>query len=64
MKILKFLLLTLTIVILAACGDDSSDTSITTSASGDEKVYTLKVAHSSAATDDRLESSLQEFKNR
>lgn len=62
MRLLKFLLLTLTIVILAACGDDSSNESITTSATGDEKVYKLKVAHSSAATDDRLENSLQEFK--
>lgn len=59
MKKLKLLLLTLGIIILAACGDEG--TSIETSASG-EQVYKLKVAHSSAATDDRLENSLQEFK--
>lgn len=43
------------LITLTAC-TSSSETN------ADEQTYTLKIAHSSAATDDRLENSLQVFK--
>ena len=60
-KLSFLLLLTLSIIILAACGNDSGS-STSSGTGGDGQVYKLKVAHSSAALDDRLENSLQEFK--
>ncbi|WP_167578724.1 DctP family TRAP transporter solute-binding subunit [Jeotgalibacillus proteolyticus] len=61
MKALKFFLATLLLLFLAAC-NSSSNGSEGSASVNDGDVYTLKVAHSSAATDDRLENSLQEFK--
>lgn len=53
-KQFKFLALLIAIMLLAACGNGE--------ASSGEKEYKLRIAHSSAATNDRLENSLQEFK--
>ncbi|BAQ09342.1 TRAP-type C4-dicarboxylate transport system, periplasmic component [Bacillus sp. OxB-1] len=61
MKRLNIFLLLVVAVILAACGSDK-EAEGSGSNSGSDKVYKLKVAHSSAATNDRLENSLQEFK--
>lgn len=55
MKTFKLLFLSLFALVLVACNGEGA-------ASEDGDVYTLKVAHSSAATNDRLENSLQEFK--
>jgi len=44
-------------MVLAACGEDESG-----EAASAEKVYKIRLAHSSPATDDRLEESLQKFK--
>lgn len=44
-------------IVLAACGTSSGEGN-----SDADETYTVRVAHSSAATDDRLENSLQEFK--
>jgi tripartite ATP-independent transporter DctP family solute receptor len=61
LKTIKFLFTTILILFLAACNSESNGTE-DAEASDNEEVFTLKVAHSSAATDDRLENSLQEFK--
>lgn len=53
-KQFKFLALLIGILFLAACGNGE--------ANSEEEVYKLRIAHSSAATNDRLEDSLQEFK--
>lgn len=52
------------VLLLAACGNASSGASggDNNSADGNGETFTIRVAHSSAATDDRLENSLQEFK--
>lgn len=56
MKSLKYIFIALLMLTLAACNSDSDGSTAS------DKVYTLKVAHSSAAVNDRLENSLQEFK--
>lgn len=60
-NLLKFLVPIFAILFLAACGGNSEPAS-ETATGGDDKTYTIRVAHSSAATNDRLENSLQEFK--
>lgn len=55
MKTFKLMIIALFALLLVACNGEGS-------ASGEGEVYTLKIAHSSAATNDRLENSLQEFK--
>lgn len=59
MKALKLFFVTMILLVLAACGSESGGNE---SSAAEGEVYTIKVAHSSAATDDRLENSLQEFK--
>lgn len=61
MKTLKLIFVSMVLLVLAACGSDSEGGNNATGET-DGEVYTIKVAHSSAATDDRLENSLQEFK--
>ncbi|WP_102347597.1 TRAP transporter substrate-binding protein [Bacillus sp. Marseille-P3661] len=62
-NILKVLIPLFGFIFLVACGGGSEPVSENESSSGaDDKTYTVRVAHSSAATNDRLENSLQEFK--
>lgn len=62
-KLYKILLpLLATILFLAACGGGSESGSSTSEGGGDDQTYKIRIAHSSAATNDRLENSLQEFK--
>lgn len=59
-KLFKILLPLLAIFVLAACG--SSETGGSSTEGGDGNTYKIRIAHSSAATNDRLENSLSEFK--
>ncbi|WP_134701140.1 DctP family TRAP transporter solute-binding subunit [Ammoniphilus sp. YIM 78166] len=58
-----FLSMALTLAVgsvLSACSSSDKPTDAATSGAG--QVYEIKIAHSAPATDDRLETSLQEFK--
>lgn len=57
-KIYNLFFLMMMLTVLSACGDEDQVSA------EDNGVYTLKVAHSSAASDDRLEDSLQDFKEK
>ncbi|WP_134701136.1 DctP family TRAP transporter solute-binding subunit [Ammoniphilus sp. YIM 78166] len=50
-------------LILGACSSDTPQASSSES-DGTNKVYEIKLSHSSPATEDRLENSLQEFKKK
>lgn len=60
-NIFRILVPLLVIFFLAACGGESESGS-DSSAEAEGQTYKIRIAHSSAATNDRLENSLQEFK--